>query len=541
MTGETAGMTDTSPAVMRSHPILDAAVVSDAFKAQVDAWPDRVATDFKGRTKSYSAFWQDVQRIGAGLAKDGIARQKRVAYLGLNSDLYLQLFFACALTSRLLVPINWRLAAPEVAYILKDCDAELLFVDEAFLDLVLSVKDDCPALKDIKLIEGNHPEFEDLSHWRDRHAPEDLPSDKAEPGDVLVQLYTSGTTGFPKGALLTHQSLLAAIAKGKLVNQPWSEWDETDVSLMAMPCFHVGGTVWGFQSLCNGATCVILDKPDIPQIIETIADKGITKMFAVPAVLLTILNHPLAQSADFTSMEEVFYGASPIPPATLKRAMEAFGCSFVQYYGMTEVSGSITYLPPEDHDVKGTPRMASCGKPFPKVEIKVADEDGKEVAVGSVGEILIRSDSIMKGYWNRDEDTRAAFTGDWYRSGDAGYVDEDGYVYLFDRVKDMIVSGAENIYPAEVEAALMDHPAVQDVAVIGVPDEKWGEAVKAIVVARGALEEAALIAFAKTKIAGFKAPKSVDFVDDLPRNPSGKILKKELRKAYWPQDGRKVG
>lgn len=534
-------MTDASNPLKIDHPILSAANVADALKAQVDAWPSRIATDFNGRTQTYSALWQDVQRIAAGLAKTGIERQKRVAYLGLNSDLYLQLFFACAHASRLLVPINWRLAAPEVAYILKDCGAELLFVDAAFLDLARSVMDDCPALKEIKLIEGEHPDFEALPAWRDRQSLSDVPADSAQPGDVLVQMYTSGTTGFPKGALLTHQSMLAAIAKGKLVNQNWSEWDESDVSLMAMPCFHVGGTVWGFQSLCNGATCVILDKPDIPQIIQSISNKGITKMFAVPAVLLTILNHPLAETANFSSMEEVFYGASPIPPATLKRAMEAFGCSFIQYYGMTEVSGSITYLPPEDHDVKGTPRMASCGKPFPKVDIIVADENGAEMPIGSVGEILIRSDSIMKGYWNREEDTKSSFHGSWYRSGDAGYMDEDGYVYLFDRVKDMIVSGAENIYPAEVEAALMEHPDVADVAVIGVPDEKWGEAVKAIVVCREPINSDDLIAFTKTRIAGFKAPKSVDFVKDLPRNPSGKILKKELRKPYWPQDGRKVG
>jgi len=533
-------MTDAATLNHMDHPILTATSAIDPLKAQVEAWPDKVATDFNGRTLTYSAFWSDVEKMGAALVDGGIARQKRVAYLGLNSDLYMQLFYACALTSRLLVPVNWRLAAPEVAYILKDCEAEMLCVDPAFLELVESIKSDCPALKSIVLIEGDHAQYENMSAWRDRHEPRDLSSEAAAGSDVLVQLYTSGTTGFPKGALLTHQSVLNAIAKGKLVNRDWSEWDDTDVSLLAMPCFHVGGTVWGFQSLSNGATCIILDKPDIAQIIQTISEKGITKMFAVPAVLLTILNDPLSATANFSTMEEVYYGASPIPPSTLKRALEAFQCNFVQLYGMTEVSGSITYLPPEDHDVTGTARMASCGKAFPNVDIIIGDADGNEVKRGDVGEILIRCDSIMKGYWNREADTKAAFFGEWYRSGDAGYMDEDGYIYLFDRVKDMIVSGAENIYPAEVEAALMDHPAVKDVAVIGVPDDKWGEAVKAVVVRGAPLEESELITFSKTRIAGFKAPKSVDFVDDLPRNPSGKILKKELRKPYWPDDGRKV-
>lgn len=523
------------------HPVLKAHIAADPLIAQVQALPNKIATDFNGRTQTYSAFWQDVQRVGAALAKSGIKRQDRIAYVGLNSELYLQLFFACALTGRLLVPVNWRLAQPEIAYILKDCEASLAFVDPEFLGVVTGVQGQCPNLQDIKVLSGDNPDFENFTAWRDGCAPEDLPAERAQPDDVLVQMYTSGTTGFPKGALLTHRSLLAAISKGKLIDCEWSNWSDTEVSLMAMPCFHVGGTVWGFQTLSNGGTCVILDKPDIAQIIQMISQKAITKMFAVPAVLLTILNHPLSAEADFTSMQEVYYGASPIPPATLKRAIDAFDCNFIQYYGMTETSGSITYLPPEDHDINGTPRMASCGKPFPGVELKVLGDDGAEVPAGSVGEIMIKTNSIMKGYWNREDDTKSAFDGDWYRSGDAGYVDKDGYLYLFDRVKDMIVSGAENIYPAEVENALMDHPSVQDVAVIGVPDDKWGEAVKAIVVAREPVEAAALLTFARTKIAGYKVPKSIDFVDDLPRNPSGKVLKKELRKPYWPQDGRRVG
>ncbi|MEO0412813.1 MAG: long-chain-fatty-acid--CoA ligase [Pseudomonadota bacterium] len=522
------------------HPILQANTTFDAFSAQVAAQQDKVATVFHGRQLTYGQLGQRVAQVAEGLERSGIAHQKRFAYLGLNSDHYLELFFGAAMSGRILIPVNWRLAPPEVAYILQDCEAELLFVDPDFLSLAEEVKDECPALRQIYLMDGNTPGYDTYETWRDG-ADGSSARHEAGPDDVLVQMYTSGTTGFPKGALLTHQSLLAAISKGKLVNQDWSDWDETDISLMAMPCFHVGGTVWGFQTLCNGGTCVILDKPDIAQIIHTIDRQGITKMFAVPAVLLTILDHPDTPSVDLSSMQEVFYGASPIPPVTLKRAMETFGCSFIQYYGMTEVSGSITYLPPEDHDVAGTPRMASCGKPFPNVEIRVADDHGQDVEIGKVGEILIRTDSIMKGYWNRQADTEAAFFGDWYRSGDAGYVDEGGYVYLFDRVKDMIVSGAENIYPAEVEAALMDHPAVADTAVIGVPDERWGEAVKAIIVKKGDATADDIIAFTRTKIAGYKVPKSIDFVKDLPRNPSGKILKKELRKAYWPEGSRKVG
>jgi acyl-CoA synthetase (AMP-forming)/AMP-acid ligase II len=400
-----------------------------------------------------------------------------------------------------------------------------------------------PADVPVILVDAPHEAKPNFRTWIESHAPDASIADIAL-SDGAVQLYTSGTTGHPKGAILTHGSLTASTRQGELIGEHWAATTRQDVSLIAMPQFHIGGTGWTIQVLSSGATGVLLGKPEIIDIIEAVEKHGITKMFAVPAVLNMILNHPRAATANLNSMRAMLYGASPIPLDVLKRSMKMFpNAAFVQMYGATETSGTIVYLPPEDHSVDGTPRMAGCGKPYPEVKLRIVDASGHDVPVGVVGEVIVQSPLVMGGYHNLPDASRSAFYGDWYRSGDAGYLDADGYLYLFDRVKDMIVSGAENIYPAEVENVLHEHADVRDCAVIGVPDAKWGEAVKAIVVRAvgSTLDEATLIAFARQHIAGFKVPKSVDFVDDLPRNPAGKILKRDLRKPYWPEGARNIG
>jgi fatty-acyl-CoA synthase len=276
--------------------------------------------------------------------------------------------------------------------------------------------------------------------------------------------------------------------------------------------------------------------------LNAINDHGITKIFMVPAMMKMILDNPLSRETDYSSIKYISYGASPIPLELLKEAMEVFQCGFIQLYGMTETSGSVTYLPPEDHDVNGNERMKSAGKALPHCEISIVDENGHEMPTGEVGEIIVRSTTNMLGYWNLPEETSKTLKEGWLHTGDAGYMDSDGYVYVHDRVKDMILSGGENIYPAEVENAIFGHDKVADVAVIGVPDERWGESVKALVVLKDNEEasEEDIITFARERIAGFKTPKTVDFIKELPRNPSGKILKKDLRKPYWEGLDRKV-
>ena len=316
----------------------------------------------------------------------------------------------------------------------------------------------------------------------------------------------------------------------------WQEPVEGDVTLLAMPCFHISGTGTGISTMVAGSNSIVLPEYDPTRALDLIENYNISKIFLVPAAIQILLNHPRVKEVDFSRLKYVTYGASPIPLALMREAMEVLGCGFVQMYGMTETSGTIVALDPEDHVPEGSPRMRSVGKPLPGVEIRIIDEEGNDLPANTVGEIATRSSKNMSRYWNNPEATAEAIDAEgWLRTGDAGYLDEDGYLYIHDRVKDMIISGGENVYPAEVENALYGHPAIADVAVIGVPDERWGEAVKACVVLKAgeALSEADIIAHARTQIAGYKCPKSVDFIESLPRNPSGKILRRELRAPYW--------
>jgi len=310
-----------------------------------------------------------------------------------------------------------------------------------------------------------------------------------------------------------------------------------------MPFFHIGGTAWGLSGLMAGARSIITREFVPSEVLGYIEEFQISKIFLVPAAMQMVVNHPRAREVNYDSIRYMLYGASPIPLDLLRTCMDVFGCGFVQLYGMTETSGTIVALPPEDHDPNGNKRMRSAGRALPGVEVGIMSEDGKLLPPGQIGQIVTRSSANMKGYWNLDAASRETLINDgWLCTGDAGEIDSDGYVYILDRVKDMIISGGENVYPAEVENALFSHAGVADAGVIGVPDKKWGEAVKACIVLKenSDVSESELIAFAKTQIAGYKCPKSIDFVTVLPRNPSGKILRRELRKPYWDKYQRAV-
>jgi acyl-CoA synthetase (AMP-forming)/AMP-acid ligase II len=309
-----------------------------------------------------------------------------------------------------------------------------------------------------------------------------------------------------------------------------------------MPQFHIAGSVLGLLGLNRGARTVILRETAPAEILRLIPSERVTVTFLVPALLLFMLQTPGCQEVDFSSLRRIVYGASPIAVDVLRAALTTFTCDFCHLYGLTETTGVVTCLPPEEHALTDSPRLRSCGKPLSNAEIRVVDPDDVELRPGYVGEIVVRSPQNMHGYWNRPEATAATIRDDWLHTGDAGYVDADGYLYIHDRVKDMIISGGENVYPAEVENVLFGHPAVADAAVIGVPDPRWGEAVKAVVVlqATSPATEAELIAYCRERIAHYKAPKSVDFVASLPRNPSGKVLKRVLRAPYWAGHERQV-
>ena len=364
----------------------------------------------------------------------------------------------------------------------------------------------------------------------------------AGPDDAVLQLYTSGTTGNPKGAVLTNANLFALRQPAEEAAQPWSSWDEDEAILVCMPCAHIGGTGLGIMAMAAGVRAIVQAEFTPDGVLDGF-EQGITRLFIVPAALQMVVQHPRAKDTDMSAVKYVMYGAAPIPLDLLREAVQTIPeAGFLQCYGMTETTGTIAMLPPQDHTLEGNQRMKSAGKAVPGAELRVVDEDGEELPRGEVGELICRSPSNMQGYWNLPDATRGALKDGWMHTGDAAYMDDDGYVYIQDRIKDMIISGGENVYPAQVESAIYGHPAVGEVAVIGVPDDIWGEAVKACVVPRpgSEVDPDDIIAFTRERLAGFKVPKTVDVIEAMPRNASGKILRRELRAPYWKDHDRQV-
>jgi len=513
--------------------------VADITRAQAKARPQDVAHVFEGRETSYAELDTRANQVAQGLIADGCKPDARIGFMGKGSDLYFEMLYGAFKAKAVVVGVNWRLAPPEVTYVLNDSKTEILFVSEDFYPIIEQVKKDCPSLRKVIALDGGHGAWPSFTEWRDSFEAKD-PQLPVDDNDDVIQLYTSGTTGHPKGVQLTNGNYISILRQG--VEAGWADWHEGEVNLVCMPLFHVAGVNIGMIGNAHGCKNVILKDVDPQAILKLIETYRINIAFMVPAVILFLLQQPNIGDIDVSCVRQVLYGASPIPEEVLRSAQERFGCEFVQLYGLTETGGAGTNLAPADHDpAKG--KLRSCGKPNKGMEVQVIDAAGKEMPAGEVGEIVIRGGSIMKGYWNRPEATAESVDKDgWFRTGDAGYFDEDGFLYIHDRVKDMIVSGGENIYPAEVENALFNHPAIADAAVVGVPDDKWGEAVKAIVVLKPGAEANAeeIMKWSKTQIASYKVPKSIDFIDELPRNPSGKILRRELRAPYWEGRARQV-
>jgi acyl-CoA synthetase (AMP-forming)/AMP-acid ligase II len=495
-------------------------------------WPDRPALVFKGTALSFAGLDERASRLASRFAAAGLGPGDRLAILCKNNVPWFELLLACAKTGVVFVPVNFRLAPREVEFIVNDATAKIMVVDGWFADIVREIEDDLTTVEQTLFIAGHPAEtpdrWLDYETWRDAGADDD-PGREAAPEDPLIQMYTSGTTGLPKGAVLSHANINAMQQTG-----PYG-WDwQADVSLVVMPLFHIAGSAWALSPMSFGVTCIVMEDVEPGEVLRHIGEDKVTKVLFVPAVILFLMQHPDCKTTDFSTLKLVTYGASPIPLDLLQQAVKVMGCDFMQLYGMTEATGAVTYLPAADHDPAGTPRMRGVGIPIPPSQIRVVDPDGRDLAPGEVGEILVRSPQVMLEYWNRPEATAEAVRDGWYWSGDAGFFDEDGYLYMHDRIKDMVISGGENVYPAEVESCLFEHEGVADVGVIGVADGTWGEAVRACVVRAPGADVGAqdLIDFARDRIAHYKCPSSVVFVDELPRNPSGKILKRELRKLH---------
>lgn len=514
--------------------------LADMVRHHARQRPEALALHYvnDGRRWSFADLDAESSRVARALAAAGVGAGDRVAYLDKNAPEYYTYLFGAAKLNAVSVAVNWRLAPPEMAFILNDSESRVLLIGEEFLGHLAQIElSRAPQV--VVLGDPGDSGYPSYGQWLAGHDAVD-PQTPAQPHDTCYQLYTSGTTGLPKGVEITHDNFFGALEDG-LADVGMSA---AAVNLVCMPLFHIAGSGWGLVGTRSGAAMILLRDVDPGQILEAIETHRVTHALFVPAVLQVLVDVPGVRDRDLSSLELIVYGASPITEPVLVRAMETFGCGFMQAYGLTETTGGIAVLKPEDHDPGGPQAhlLRSCGRPVAPNRVRVVDPDsGSDRPDGEVGEIWVQGRQNMKGYWGNPDATAATIDADgWLRTGDAGYF-RDGYLYIHDRVKDMIISGGENIYPAEVENALMRHPGVVDVAVIGVPSERWGETPKAIVVRRDpALSERDLIDFCRGQVAHYKCPTSVDWAEELPRNPSGKLLKTRLREPYWRDHERRV-
>jgi len=487
------------------------------------AEPDREALIFGEQSWSWAELDTRVRKAAAALQAAGVSAGDRFAVLDKNHPVCLELTLAASVIGAVNVVVNFRLAEEELVYVLGDSAAKLVIVGAEFAETLDRLRDRLPTIQQTVVLGGEKDEYE---HWVGQAEPlRELPETTLD--DCFLQLYTSGTTGWPKGAMLTQRSMTThtnAVA-------PAYEMDQDTVNIVAMPLFHVGGTSWALGSMATGGRTIVVR--EMTELLPEVAKHQATHAFVVPAVLHALLQHPKTPEL-LSPLRVLAYGGSPMPAELMNIVLEKLSTPLYSVYGMTEMSGAICCLRPEEHrDETRRHLLASAGRMLGDNELRVVDPTtGRDVPTGELGEFWVRSDQRMAGYWQKPEATQETITEDgWLRTGDAGRVDEDGYLYLEDRVKDMIISGGENIYPAEVERVLAEHPDVADVAVIGVPHPKWGETPKAVVVLNegATLDEAALIEFTRDKLAHYKCPTSVTAVPALPRNATGKILKRELR------------
>jgi long-chain acyl-CoA synthetase len=485
-------------------------------------------------TFTYGQFADRVTRMANALHELGLQRGDRIAVLMLNSLRYQELYYAAPLAGAVIVPINIRWNPAEIAFALADSGTRLLVLDDCFARMEPALTAHLPQLQYLFAGDGACPagmaNYEAVLAAATAGPEAPLPDDS----DVVALFYTSGTTGGPKGVMLTHRNLHANALHGMValaINKDW-------VWLHAAPMFHVADATLVYSLVMQGAQNCFLPAFDPEACLKAIERYRVTHTFVVPAMLNAMVNHPAFERYDTSSLRMMAYGASPMPLDLLRRAQEKLRCPFVQGYGLSETSPGLTYLGPEDHTLENSDRpfarVKSAGRPMVGVEIRIVDPMDRELPAGAAGEIVARGDNIMKGYWNQPAITAETLRGGWLHTGDIGAFDANGYLYILDRKKDMIKPGGENVYSPEVESMIASHSEVLEVAVIGVPDERWGEAIKAAVVRRAgsALTEAELIEYCRARMAHFKCPTSVDFLDVLPKGGTGKVQKTVLRRRY---------
>ncbi|MEO8298555.1 MAG: long-chain fatty acid--CoA ligase [Burkholderiales bacterium] len=515
--------------------------MTQALHRAVQQFADRTATVSGNRRQTYRQLHERVGKLAGALRALGVNRGDRVAILALNSDRYLECFLAGFWLGAAVQPANTRWSAAEHVYSFNDGQTSLLLVDEAFTSLLPAIRAESKTLREVVFM-GDGAQPDGTRHYETLIAThEAVPDVNASGADVAGLFYTGGTTGFPKGVMLSHEGLIGPVL-GALTMM---DRGMGDVTLNAAPVFHLAGAMQMFMQLSNGGTEVMLPSFTPEGLMELVQRERVTDTLLIPTMIQMVLDHPKFAEYDMSSLRTMIYGGSPIAETILDRATQAWPqMGLMQGYGMTETSGAVTFLQPYYHSADGRKlaKLRSCGRACPTILVKIVDDQGVEVPRGTVGEIAMAGMSTMLGYWNKPAETAATLKNGWVHSGDGAYMDDEGFIFIVDRMKDMIVSGGENVYSAEVENAVAKHAAVASCAVVGIPHERWGEQVHAIVVLKAgqSLTEDELIAHCRTLIANYKCPRSVEVRDALPLSGAGKILKAELRAPFWKGAARGV-
>lgn len=503
--------------------------------------PGHPAVLCEGRRVTYGQLHQESNRTARAMRAAGLGTGARVAYLGQETECFYEIALACAKAGAVLVPVNWRLTQEEIAHILRDSDTALLFTDRERRAVGARLAPALPRLREVVPLDGAEDRGAGFLAWKTGHPDDDLCPTATGPDDAVAQIYTSGTTGLPKGVVLAHRSFFNVAEAIDRYGCDWVDWRPGDRCLIGMPGFHIGGLSYAMQGFIAGATMVSTPMFVGQEVLRLIGDVGVTQGLVTPAMLQMLLAEPGATPEAFRSVRKVVYGGAPISASLLQRCLETMRCAFTQIYGSTETGNFAACLPPEDH-VPGSPRLTAAGRAYPDIGLKVVGEDGTELPPGAIGEVWVRTPARMLGYHRQPAATREVVRDGWVRMGDAGFLDADGYLFLRDRLHDTIIVGGENVYPTEIENALAAHPAVAEAAVLGAPDERWGEAVHAYVVLRSGQQATPrdLMRSLKGRIADFKIPTAYVFLSELPRNPNGKVLRRTLRDRLWEGRERKV-
>jgi len=505
--------------------------VHEFFDYHASMRPDTLFAQDARQQFTYAQAAQRIDRIAQCIHDAGISKGERIGLLGKNSVDHLLVYLACIRLGVVPVGMNYRLSPKEWAYIAQDAGVKMLFGDAEFLTTAGDVFNELPLV----CIDAPHANAPSLADWIS-DAQGDYPKPDYTADDIIIQMYTSGTTGHPKGVLLTHRNVINNALQGSLTTGEISAPGER--YLLIAPIYHAAGLVSTFIGIVFGASAVIHSDYSPTGMIETLANENIAAVTVVPVMLqFSLLLTPNIRDYDFSHLKRISYGASPISEELLRQCLDIFKCQFVQAYGQTEATAALTCLTQWDHEraLREKPELLrSCGRPMMGTQIRVVDEQGRDLPPNQSGHIIAKGPQIMHGYWNNPEATTNTLQDGWLYTGDAGALDDEGYLYIKDRIKDLIISGGENIYPAEIENILLSHPAIADAAVIGLADDKWGEVPLAVLVARDGkkitLDE--LVAFCQPHLASFKIPRQMAYVDAMPRNPTGKILKKDLRSMF---------